>query len=269
MSNLVDVAPQPVMENQRGDDSKDYMQSLARGLEVIRTFKSDSRNLSVSEVAERTGLSRAAARRCLLTLVKEGYALTDGRTFSLGPKVLELGYAYLSSMDLPERARPIMEEVARRTGFSCSIAVLDRADVVYIARILSNSVVSVGLAVGSRLPAYATSLGRVLLAGLPSQQLDDYFRAAEFKRLTANTTTDEQALRRVLDQVRSVHWALVDEELAGGLRTLAVPILNRSGQVTAALNVCSHSVQTTAQQILVDCLPILNAAAKEIAAFQR
>src|SRR3546814_15516510 len=117
-------------------------------------------------------LSRAAARRCLLTLVAEGYAFTDGRTFSLGPKVLELGYAYLSSMDLPELARPIMEDIARRTGFSCSIAVLDRADVVYVARILANSVVTVGLAVGSRLPAYATSLGRVLLADRKSTRLN-------------------------------------------------------------------------------------------------
>src|SRR3546814_1525495 len=138
MSGLIDAASPAPMESPRGDDSKDYMQSLARGLAVIRTFRSDSRSLSVGEVATRTGLSRAAARRCLLTLVAEGYAFTDGRTFSLGPKVLELGYAYLSSMDLPELARPLMEDIARRTGFSCSISVLDRADVVYVARILAN-----------------------------------------------------------------------------------------------------------------------------------
>ena len=183
------------------DDNGDHMQSLARGLSVMAVFGSQFPQMTLAQVAEKTSLSRASARRCLITLVREGYAVTDGKYFSLSPKVLDLGYAFLSSMPFWERAKPIVDDVVRKTGETTSIAVLDHADIVFVvvAR-LPTRIVMLNLGVGSRLPAYATSTGRVLLSSLPEHRLDEYLKTIKLEKLTTKTITDRQKLRSAIAQ---------------------------------------------------------------------
>src|SRR5689334_11187045 len=221
--------------------SSDFVQSLERGLAVIRAFDAEHRELALSDVARATGLTRAAARRFLLTLVKLGYVnLSDGR-FSLRPRVLELGYAYLSSLTLPEVAQPHMEALVAEVNESSSISVLDDLDVVYVVRVPTRRIMSITLAVGTRLPAYATSMGRVLLAALPRNELDERLARLKLRPLTQRTVTSKAALRRALDTVRRQGYAAVDQELEDGLRSLAVPIHDGAGMATAALNVSAHA----------------------------
>jgi IclR family pca regulon transcriptional regulator len=223
------------------DRNSDFVQSLERGLAVIRAFDADHRELALSEVARATGLTRAAARRFLLTLVTLGYmSVTDGR-FSLRPRVLELGYAYLSSVSLPEVAEPHMESLVAEVNESSSISVLDDTDVVYIVRVPTRRIMSITLSVGTRLPAYATSMGRVLLAGLPDPELAERLERIDLVRLTARTITDQAPLRATLDAVRQQGYAIVDQELEEGLRSIAVPIRDGSGVVVAAINVSVHA----------------------------
>ena len=240
-----------------GIGDRETVQSLSRGLAVIRAFGRDAPRMTLTEVAERTGMSRAAARRFLLTLVQEGYATTDGKHFALSPRVLDLGFAFLSSMDIWDVAQPIMQEVVRRTGESCSASVLDGAEVVYVARVPASRIMTLGLSVGSRLPAFATSMGRVLLAALPPAGLDAFFAKTALTPLTGHTVFDEAALRTLLDGVRTAGYALVDEELEAGLRSIAVPVRNRQGQVMAAMNVSCHAVRTSIRQMTDDILPAL------------
>jgi len=238
------------------------VQSLDRGLRVIRAFDSEHRELGLSDVARATGLTRAAARRFLLTLVKLGYMnLSDGR-FSLSPRVLELGYAYLSSLTLPEVALPHMEALVATVNESSSICVLDDTDIVYVARVPTRRIMSITLSVGTRLPAYATSMGRVLLASLPEAELEERLGRIEVRPLSARTVADKATLRIRLDQVRAQGYAAVDEELEEGLRSLAVPIRNVSGSVLAALNVSVHASRTSMAELRRDFLPsALHAAA--------
>lgn len=218
--------------------------------------------MTVAQVAERTNLSRAAARRCLLTLVNEGYAVTNGKYFSLSPKVLNLGYAFLSSRPFWESARPIVDEVVRKTGETTSIAVLDNADVIFafVAR-LPGRILILNLGVGSRLPAYATAVGRVLLGGLPDQQLDAVLSTIEPKKLTKQTVASRKELRAMIDRARNAGWALADGELEDGIRSIAVPIRDPSGHVSAALGITSSSSKITAKQMTSAFLPILREAA--------
>lgn len=242
--------------------SSDFVQSLERGLSVIRAFDGEHRELALSDVARITGLTRAAARRFLLTLVKLGYVNFYAGRFSLRPRVLELGYAYLSSLSLPEVAQPHMEALVAKVNESSSISVLDDTDIVYVVRVPTRRIMSITLAVGTRLPAYATSMGRVLLAGLPDEELEARLQRIELEALTARTVTDVEELRGLLDTVRQRGYAATDQELEQGLRSLAVPIRDASGSATAALNVSVHASRATMAVLRREFLPpALEAAA--------
>ena len=240
------------------------MQSLERGLAVIRAFDGEHRELALSEVARATGLTRAAARRFLLTLVELGYVHFEAGRFSLRPRVLELGFAYLSSLSLPEVAQPHMEALVAKINESSSISVLDDTDVVYVARVPTRRIMSITLAVGARLPAYATSMGRVLLAALPEPQLEERLARIEVRPLTPRTVKDHAGLRRVIDQVRKRGYAVVDQELEQGLRSAAVPIHDASGAVVAALNVSVHASRATMPELRSRFLPPAREAAAAI-----
>src|SRR5215203_4363730 len=190
-----------------------YVQSLERGLAVIRAFDAEHRDLQLSEVARATGLTRAAARRFLLTLVQLGYVRVDGREFSLRPRVLELGYSYLSGITLPEVAQPHLESLVGRVDESSSVSVLDGDDVVYVARVHTKRIMTVMITVGTRFPAYATSMGRVLLAHLPPAELAEYLARAELVPLTSRTVSDPAELEAMLGRVKDQGFALVDQEL--------------------------------------------------------
>ena len=233
----------------------DYVQSLERGLAVIRAFDSEHRELGLSEVARATGLTRAAARRFLLTLVALGYMHFDGSRFSLRPRVLELGFAYLSSLSLPELAEPHMEALVAQINESSSISVLDDTDIVYVARVPTRRIMSITIAVGTRLPAYATSMGRVLLAALPDAELEERLARIDVRPLTPRTVTSHAALRKVLDQVRRQGYAVTDQELEQGLRSAAVPIHDASGAVVAALNVSVHASRASMHELRARFLP--------------
>jgi IclR family pca regulon transcriptional regulator len=236
--------------------NSDFVQSLERGLAVIRAFDSEHRELALSEVARSTGLTRAAARRFLLTLVKLGYVNFSQGRFSLRPRVLELGYAYLSSLSLPEVALPHMETLVAQVNESCSISVLDDTDVVYVARVPTRRIMSITLAVGTRLPAFVTSMGRVLLAGLPDDDLNERLARIEITPLTSRTVKDKEALRSILAAVRRQGYAATDQELEEGLRSLAVPLRGSSGAVTAALNVSVHASRASMAALRRDFLPL-------------
>lgn len=240
------------------------MQSLERGLAVIRAFDAEHRELGLSDVARLTGLSRAAARRFLLTLVSLGYVHhADGR-FSLRPRVLELGYAYLSGLSLPDVAQPHMEALVAVVNESSSISVLDDTEIVYVARVPTRRIMSITLAVGTRLPAFATSMGRVLLAALPEVELEERLARLDFSPRTAYTVGDAETLRTILARVREEGYAAVDQELEEGLRSLAVPIRDSSGAAIAALNVSVHATRGTMAGLRRDVLPLARRAAEAI-----
>jgi IclR family transcriptional regulator, pca regulon regulatory protein len=246
--------------------SKDFVQSLDRGLAVIRAFSAESQQLTLSEVARATGLSRASARRFLLTLETLGYLGTDGRYFYLRPRVLELGHAYLSSFSVASIAQAHLEKLAESLGESCSASVLDGGNVIYTSRAATNRIMSVNLAVGQRLPAYVTSMGRVLLAYSTPEELDEYFRLYERPKLTPRTVTDEKELRRILDTVRRQGWAIIDQELELGVRSVAVPVRDASGRVLAATNVSAHASRVSLDELESKFLPRLMRTVKDIEA---
>ena len=247
--------------------SADFVQSLERGLLVIRAFDAEHRELGLSEVARISGLTRAAARRFLLTLAKLGYVTFNDGRFALTPRVLELGYAYLSSLTLPEVAQPHMEALVAQVNESSSISVLDDTEVVYVARVPTRRIMSITLSVGTRLPAYATSMGRVLLAApARGRARRRGWRGSTCCPLSTHTITDPDALRAVLERVRRQGWAAVDQELEEGLRSLAVPIRDASGTVVAALNVSVHASRGTMTTLRRDILPLAQEAAAAIEA---
>lgn len=239
-----------------------HVQSLERGLAVIKAFGAGTPELTLSDVARSTGLTRAAARRFLLTLADLGYVRTDGKHFSLTARVLELGYAFLSGMSLPEIAQPHLERLSAEVHESCSLSVLDGVDIVYVARSAVSRIMTVSINIGTRFPAHATSMGHVLLAGLDDATLEESL-AAGMARLTSRTITSPRALRTELIRVREQGWALVDQELEEGLRSVAAPIHER-GEVIAAVNVSTHASRTTAEALRSDILPALLAACARI-----
>jgi IclR family pca regulon transcriptional regulator len=239
------------------------VQSLERGLAVIRAFDATHAELTLSEVAAATGVTRAAARRFLLTLAELGYVRSEGRYFSLTARVLELGYAYLSSLSLPEVAEPHLEALAAEVNESSSVSVLDGQDVVYVARVPTSRIMTVVISVGTRFPAYATSMGKVLLAGLPDDELEVYLAAVRLEPLASRTVTSVAALRGELARVRAQGWALVNQELEDGLRAVAAPIRDRTGKVVAAVNVSAHASRTSLEVMRRDLLPpMLKTAAR-------
>jgi IclR family pca regulon transcriptional regulator len=243
-----------------------HVQSLERGLAVIRAFNAGAPELTLSDVARSTGLTRAAARRFLLTLADLGYVRTDGKYFSLTARVLELGYSYLSSLSLPEVAQPHLERLSAEVRESSSVSVLEGTDIVYVARVAVSRIMTVTINVGTRFPAYATSMGHVLLAGLDADRLTEYLASADLERLTAHTLTSPAALRTELVRVREQGWALVDQELEEGLRSVAAPVRDRSGAVVAAVNVSTHASRTTPESVRTEMIPPLLAAAERIGA---
>ncbi|MFI0419316.1 IclR family transcriptional regulator C-terminal domain-containing protein [Spongiactinospora sp. 9N601] len=242
----------------------EHVQSLARGLAVIRAFGADAPELTLSEVARASGLTRAAARRFLLTLVDVGYVRTDGRLFALSPRVLELGYAYLSGLTLPEVAQPHLERLVAEVHESASVAVLDADEVVYVARVATSRIMRVAINIGTRFPAHCTSMGRVLLAWLPG--LAERLAGMELHGPTSRTITSPGALAAELASVREQGWALVDQELEEGLRSIAAPIRNRAGTVVAAVNLSTHASRTSVAAAQRALLPPLLATAGRIEA---
>lgn len=245
-------------------DDGDHVRSLERGLAVLRAFSQDSPALTLAEVARRTGLTRATARRLLLTLERLGYVRSADRDFMLTPKVLDLGYSYLSSLNLAALAQPDMEALVARTHESSSAAVLDGAEIVYVARVPTRQIMRISLGVGSRLPAFATAMGRVLLADLPAARLHCTLAASELCALTPRTRTDPAELAEELGRVRQQGWALVDQELEIGLRSVAAPLRDSAGRVVAALNVSAHAGRVSLEELRDDLLPILLEAANRI-----
>jgi IclR family pca regulon transcriptional regulator len=233
------------------------VQSLDRGLAVIKAFGPDRERLSLSEVARATGLTRAAARRFLLTLVRLGYVRSDGREFSLRPRVLELGYAYLSGLTLPEVAAPHVEELVARVRESSSISVLDGQQIVYVVRVPTKRIMTVAISVGTRFPAYATSMGRVLLAALPAGELDRYLDEVTMEPLTSRTVTDPGRLREILAEVARQGYAIVDQELEVGLRAVAAPIRGAADVGMAAINVSAHASRVSVAALRGEIVPAL------------
>lgn len=238
-----------------------YVQSLARGLEVIRTFSAASPRQTLSEVAERAGLTRAGARRILLTLQTLGYVHHDGRLFQLTPRMLDLGFAYLSSLPFWNLAEPVMESLVAEVKESCSAAVLDGTDIVYVLRVPTQKIMRINLGVGSRLPAYCTSMGRMLLASLPDDELRQRLQASAPVARTQSTVVDIDQLMDRIAQVRQRGWALVDQELEEGLISMAAPIKDRQGKTLAALNISGQANRSNAQ-VMQDTMlaPLLSAA---------
>lgn len=243
-----------------------YVQSFARGLEVLRSFGEHAPEQTLSQAAERVGLTRAGARRILLTLQALGYVEQQGRLFRLRPKVLELGFAYLSAQPWWHLAQPLMEALAQSLQESTSAAVLDGDQIVYVLRVPAQRIMAVNLGVGSRLPAHCTSMGRVLLADLAEDERERRVRGMALEPLTARTITEPERLLRTLAQVRRQGWAMVNEELELGLMSLAVPLRDRMGRAVAAINVSSRPQRQSASEMQRSVLPALQSVAGRISA---
>lgn len=244
----------------------EHVQSLERGLAVLRAFTAEQPALTISEVAERTDLSRATARRLLLTLVELGYVSIDRREFALTDKVRQLAKPFGVSADPWEFARPYLQALTERTGESASIAVLDGSDILYVARVQTRRLMTLAIMVGSRLPAYATSKGRVLLANLPEAELEAYLARASFSRHTDQTVIDADTLRDVLSSVRRDGWSIVDEQLEVGLCSVAAPITDPNGRVSASLSVCAHAGRVSSEALRSEFLPLVQETARRISA---
>ena len=247
---------------QRPSDS--YVQSFARGLEVIRAFHAHAPEHTLTSMAAATGLTRAGARRILLTLQTLGYVQSDGKLFRLTPRILDLGFAYLSTMPMWNLAEPVMEALAETMGESSSASVLDGTDIVYVLRVSTRKIMRVSLGAGSRLPAYCTSMGRVLLAGLPVAQAQALLAAAPLQAHTSHTLTDVDQILARLAQTRAQGWCVVDQELEEGLISIAAPVKNRSGQTIAAINLSGQANRTSADTMQTLMLAPLLQAARDI-----
>ena len=257
------VSPAKRIADLSGDPN--FMTSLARGLAVINAFQERKRHLTIAQISHRTEIPRAAVRRCLYTLMKLGYATSDGRTYSLLPKVLTLGHAYLSSTPLAVSAQPYLDRISEQLHEACNLATLEGEQVLYIARsAIPQRLISVDLSVGSRLPAYCTSMGRILLAALDDDSLHDYLNHADLQAKTSRTLHTPEALWECLQQVRQQGWCLVDQELEQGLRSLAVPVYDSSGHVLAAMNVSTHAGRVPARELEQRFLPIMLSASREL-----
>ncbi len=241
-----------------------FVHSLDRGLAVIGSFSAERPRLTLAEVARQTGLSRAAARRSLITLQTLGYVGSEERQFYLTPRVLALGYAYLSSLSIADVAQAHLTDLANEVHESCSASVLDDFDIVYVARAATKRIMTISLSVGTRLPAHATSMGRVLLAALPSEQLDHYLATVRLSPLTERTVLDKNRLRAEVEKTRTRGWCLVDQELEDGVRSLAVPIHDSSGRVVAAVNTSAHATRVPLATLQRSFLPKLRECAAAI-----
>jgi IclR family transcriptional regulator, pca regulon regulatory protein len=243
---------------------REVMGGLAKGLQVIRAFTRDTNALTLSEVASLARLPAATARRCLHTLEELGYVMRSGRTFLLRPKVLELGAAYLDSMDIESLTKTHLADLATRTGDSAALSVLDGTDIVYVARASTRTLVRLEAHVGSRFPAYPTSMGRVLLAGLSPERLQSYFERARFEPLTKHTVIEPAKLMKRVEEARRAGYAAVEDELAYGVVAVAVPVFDACRRVVAALNSSSHSRKITRVELVRERVSMLQDASQEI-----
>jgi IclR family pca regulon transcriptional regulator len=244
------------MSNKR-HDSADFVEALARGLDVIRAFGPTALEMTVSEAASRTGLARPTARRILFTLEELGYVRSTHGGFTLTTKTLELGTAYISALGIWEVARPHLVELVSRTGESSSMAQLDGSDIVYMARVPVPKIIALSVNIGTRFPAAATSMGRVLLAGLSSTELDDVLARPSASGIIPRVTLSRQELDASLDDIRRRGWAMSDELLSAGIRSVAAPVRDRSGRIAAAVNVTVHAAETSIERLLGEYLPQL------------
>lgn len=241
-----------------------YVQSFARGLEVIRSFNNAAPRQTLTEVAGRTGLTRAGARRILLTLQTLGYVESDGKLFALTPRILDLGFAYLSSMPMWNVAEPMMEALVEQVKESCSAGVLEGTDIMYVLRVSTRKIMRNSLGVGSRLPAYCTSMGRILLAGLPDEEVAALLQASPREARTRHTLTDVDALLARVQQARRQGWCLVNQELEEGLVSMAAPIVDRAGRTIAAINISGQANRTPPRQMQETMLAPLRETARQI-----
>ena len=244
----------------------DFVEALARGLDILASFGADHRNMSLSDVAAAAGLARPTARRLLLTLEELGYVRAADGTFELTPKVMNLGMAYVSALGLWDIARPHLESLVARTGESSSMAQLDGSDIVYVARVSVPKLIALRVEIGTHFPAVQTSQGKVLLAALPTDQVSAVLSQPSRSGLPPYIGRSPDQLRDELSEVRARGWALADEELAPGVRSVAVPVRDGTGAVRAAMNVTVHAAETTTQRLLHDYLPLLLTTAGEISA---
>jgi IclR family transcriptional regulator, pca regulon regulatory protein len=241
-----------------------FMTSLARGLAVIQAFTEQRRKLTIAQISDRTGIPRAAVRRCLYTLQKLGYVGSEAHAFALRPKMLALGHAYLSSTPLAVSAQPFLDRVGDAVSESCSLAILDGEEILYLARSLTSRIMSVTLNIGSRLPAYCTSIGYVLLAHLPEPELDAYLTRVQFQPFTERTITSPGKLRETLSATRQAGYAIADQEMELGIRSIAVPVADTSGTVVAGINVIVQAARVSVRQMKTQYLPHLESAAREL-----
>lgn len=244
----------------------DFIEALARGLDVIRAFRPQRPVMTLAEVAKGTGLARPTARRVLITLQELGYVRVENGGFALTPRVLELGMAYVRSTGLWELARPHLEKLSERTGESCSIAQLDGSDIVYVARVAVPRILTLSVQIGTRFPALPTSLGRVLLCALPAEEVDRVLAEPTRSGLESCWRPDRDEREAALREVRARGWALNDGHLARGIRSVAAPLRDGRGRVFAAVNVNTHAAETSLDHLLQHHLPLLLAAAGEISA---
>ncbi len=251
--------------NNKLEKPLETVKSLVKGLAVIQAFNIKQPKMTLSEVATVTGFSRAASRRFLQTLVMEGYAKQEGKLFSLTAKVLNLGFAYLSSQDIWQHGKPLIQELVEQLNESCSAAVLDGEDVVYVARVATTKrIMSISLNVGTRLPAFATSLGRVLLADLCNKELGNFLRRCEIEQYTQYTMTDKAELMTEITRVKQQGYCIVEQELELGLSSISVPVFDGMGKVVAALSISTHFSQTQKETLITKILPALQSCAEKI-----
>ena len=255
---LIKVKPQNVdLTGPDGMNPRDYVNSRARGLEVLRTFNRTGRKMTLSQVALETGNTRAGARRILLTLIHEGYAVADGKLFDLTPQVLELGHSVLSSKGVWEIAKPFIDNLSAETQESVSAAILDKFDVVYVSGAQYHRVISVGISVGARFPAHCTANGRVLLAAQPDDQWSDMLRKIELTKMTDKTVTDPKEFREILQNVREQGWSFVNQELEIGLMSISAPVKTNAGVLVGAINIGVPTLRMSPEKMVSDVLPML------------
>ena len=257
-------SPRPTKAQELPPPNDQFVQSFARGLSVIRAFGSKTSEMTLTEVAGRTGLTRAGARRILLTLQHLGYVAAIDRKFYLTPRILDLGYAYLSSMKLWDFAEPAMEELVDKVHESCSVSVLDGVEIVYVMRVPTRKIMTINLSIGSRLPAFCTSMGRVLLGDLDDEALDTVLSQSELNARTKRTVINPTRLKKIIADDRKKGWSLVDQELEEGLCSIAVPLIDSNSRTIAAMNIGANVTRTSSADLIKKVLPELLAAANKI-----
>ena len=246
-------------------EDRDFVTALASGLEVILAFDEEHPRMTLSEVAARTGMNRARARRFLLTLHALGYVRKEQRVFELAPRVLQLGYAFLSANNYRSVIQQVLEDITRESGESSSLGVLDGEEVTYVARSSSrHRLMAITLSVGTRLPAAYTSMGRVLLAQLPDGELDAWLERAVLERHTEKTITDKAELRKCILQVRQQGYAIADQELDSGLRSIAVPAFDANGKLLGAINISTNAARVSHETLMGQYLTLLQRKTREI-----